>query len=114
MIRAEVPIGDPRDLRAWDLTLADPVGTCGVELDTRVIDAQAQLRRITLKLRDGHVDRVVLVIADTRANRLAVKAAAGLFGTIFAIEDPAAVDALRAGRVPPRNALLFVPIRRRC
>jgi transcriptional regulator with XRE-family HTH domain len=113
MVRAEVPIGDPRDLRAWDLTLDDQVATGGVELETRLIDAQAQLRKITLKVRDSDVDRVLMVVADTRANRLAVRTAAGLLGGTFAIEDPAAVEALRAGRVPPRDALLFLRIRQR-
>jgi transcriptional regulator with XRE-family HTH domain len=47
VVRSEVGIGDPRDLRAWDLTLTDPTGDgCGVELETRLSDAQAQHRRI--------------------------------------------------------------------
>jgi transcriptional regulator with XRE-family HTH domain len=113
-IRAEVPVGDPRDLRAWDLTLADPIGTrCGVELETRFVDAQDQMRKITRKVADGGLDRVLLVIADTRANRIAVRAAAGLLGTTFAIEDGAAVQALAEGRIPPRDSLLFVTSRSR-
>ena len=69
-VRAEVPIGDPRDLRAWDLTVADVTGaTCGIEFETRFLDAQDQLRRLTRKMADGGLDRVLLVIADTRANR---------------------------------------------
>jgi transcriptional regulator with XRE-family HTH domain len=70
VVRAEVPIGDPRDLRAWDLTVADVTGaTCGIEFETRFLDAQDQLRRLTRKMADGGLDRVLLVIADTRANR---------------------------------------------
>jgi len=109
LVRAEVPIGDPRDLRAWDVTLTDPGSrTCGVELETRLLDAQAQARRISRKAADGDMDRVLLVVANTRANRLAVQAAAPLLGSIFAIDDPAAYESLARGAVPPRDALIFV------
>ena len=112
-IRVEVPIGDRRDRRAWDVTLDDPADdTCAVELETRFVDAQAQHRRIAQKLADTPIDRVLLVIADTRANRAAVRAAAGLLGTAYVIEDRAAIDALRSGRLPPRSAVIFVRIPR--
>ena len=116
LVRAEVPIGDPRDLRAWDVTIADITGArCGVESETRFLDAQDQLRRLHGKVADGGLERVLLVIADTRANRAAVRASAGLLATMFVIQDPAVLDALAAGRVPPRDAviLLRVPPRRR-
>ena len=110
-IRAEVPIGHPRDLRAWDLTLTERTGTgCGVELETRWLDAQDQVRRITRKVADGGLGRVVLVLADTRANRTAVQAAAGLLGGFVAIDDAGAYHALARGRIPPRDALIFVRI----
>jgi len=111
LVRAEVPIGDPRDLRAWDLTLTERAdGTCGVELETRLLDAQDQLRRLNRKAADGGVDRVLLVVADTRANRLAVRAARGMLAPAFTIDDPDAYDALADGRIPPRDALVFVRI----
>jgi transcriptional regulator with XRE-family HTH domain len=109
VVRAEVPIGDPRDLRAWDLTLtARPHGTCGVELETRFLDAQGQLRRLHRKIADGGVDRTILVLADTPANRAAVGAAGGLLATTFTIDDEGAYAALAEGRLPPRDALIFV------
>jgi transcriptional regulator with XRE-family HTH domain len=109
VVRAEVPIGDPRDLRAWDLTLADVFGaTCGVEFETRFLDAQDQLRRLHRKVADGGLDRVLLVIADTRANRAALRAAAGLLATTFAIDDQAVFESLKVGKVPPRNAVILV------
>lgn len=111
VVRAEVPIGDPRDLRAWDLTLTDRASAeCGVELETRLVDAQEQLRRIMRKVTDSGLERVLLVISDTRANRAAIQVASGLFSTMFAIDDPGAYDALARGQVPPRNALLLVRI----
>jgi transcriptional regulator with XRE-family HTH domain len=77
-VGTEVRIGDRRDLRAWDQTLTDGTGRrCGVELETRFVDAQAQHRRISQKLADSGFDLVLVVVADTRANRAAVRAAAG-------------------------------------
>jgi transcriptional regulator with XRE-family HTH domain len=111
VVRSEVPIGDPRDLRAWDLTLTDPAQRgCGVELETRLTDAQAQHRRITRKLDDSGLEQVLLVVADTRANRSAVRAAAGMLRTTYAIDDPAVINALREGHLPARSALIFVRV----
>lgn len=109
----EVPIGDGRDQRAWDMTLTDPTARerAGVEFDTRLADAQAYLRRMTLKRRDGAVDRLVLVVADTRSNRAAVTAARTLLDGID-IEPTDAWTALGAGRIPRRDCLLFVPLPR--
>jgi transcriptional regulator with XRE-family HTH domain len=114
VIRVEVPVGDSRDLRAWDMTLADRTGaTCGVEFETRFVDAQEQLRRLHRKVADGGLDRVLLVIADTRANREAVRAAAGLLAAAFRIQDPEALEALAIGKIPPRNALIFMKVPRK-
>jgi transcriptional regulator with XRE-family HTH domain len=111
VVRAEVPIGDPRDLRAWDLTLTDGANdTCGVELETRLVDGQDQTRRLVRKRADGDVSRILLVVADTRTNRLAIRAAAGLLTAVVTIDDSQAREALAAGRIPPRDALILVPL----
>ncbi len=109
-IRAEVPIGDPRDLRAWDVVVVEDAGRrCGVELDTRLVDAQAQLRRVMIKRRDGDVDRVLMVIADTRANRLALRLAESLFVSDLSVDGDEIRSALADGRIPPRDGVLMVP-----
>jgi transcriptional regulator with XRE-family HTH domain len=77
-VRTEVPLPIDGDFRAWDAVIAGFVPLADalhVEGETRLYDAQAQLRRIALKARDGGVDAVLLVVADTRANRAAVHAA---------------------------------------
>ena len=113
-VRTEVRIGDHHDLRAWDLTLADPTGArCGVELESRFVDAQAQHRRISQKLADSDLEIVIVVVADTRANRAAVRAAASYLRPAYAIDDPATYAALRAGLVPTRSGLIFVAVPRR-
>jgi transcriptional regulator with XRE-family HTH domain len=108
-IRGEVSIGDARDQRAWDLTLTDPQHrVCGTELETRLVDAQSQMRRINKKRTDSNVDRLLVVLADTRLNRSALRAAAALMATDLSIDDTAAYAALRRGELPPRDALILV------
>src|SRR4051812_7110582 len=65
----EVPLPVRGDLRAWDALITGPAFRIGVEAETRARDGQALERRIRAKKRDGMVDAVVLVLADTRANR---------------------------------------------
>ena len=68
--RTEVPLPDPGDQRAWD-AMTELCGTCGWA--SRRSCGRRTSRpwsgRIDLKKRDGVVDRVVLVLADTRHNR---------------------------------------------
>jgi transcriptional regulator with XRE-family HTH domain len=113
-IRGEVPIGDARDQRAWDLTITDVERrVCGTELETRLVDAQGQMRKIIRKRTDSKVDRLLVVLADTRSNRVALRAAASLVATDLSIDDAAAYSALRRGKLPPRDALILVRSLRR-
>ena len=81
--RTEVPLLIPGDLRAWDATIARTGFVIGVEAETRLRDLQAAARRTNLKQRDGELDHVILLVADTRANRLALRlGAADLGGSV--------------------------------
>jgi transcriptional regulator with XRE-family HTH domain len=79
--RTEVPLPIVGDQRAWDgwidgLEGESPSATgLAVEAETRIADFQAQSRRLALKMRDGGVDHVLVVVADTRADRAAIAAA---------------------------------------
>ena len=66
--QSEAPVVTVGDMRAWDVLLSGPV-VIGVDAETRLHDIQAIQRRTALKRRDGAVDRVLLVVADTRHNR---------------------------------------------
>ena len=106
--RAEAPVtADPGDARAWDALLESPSARVGLEAETRLRDVQALQRRIEAKVRDGAVSCVVLVVADTRGNRAAVAAAGPILALTFPVLPIAAWAALRAGRDPGGNALLF-------
>ena len=63
------------------------------------------------KRRDSGVDRVLVVFADTRANRAALRAAMGLFAAEFSLDGREIRAALAAGRIPPRDGVLLIPIR---
>jgi transcriptional regulator with XRE-family HTH domain len=109
--RTEVPIPIEDDQRAWDGVidgLADgPSTTLPAEAETRLHDFQAQVRRIQLKMRDGQVDHVLLVVAATRANRRAVREAGSLLRDLFPIPARSTLAALREGRHPGGSALVF-------
>ena len=112
--RLEVPLPIEGDRRAWDVfldRLLDVQGTlCGmpVEVESRIIDAQAQVRRIALKMRDSEVDSVVVVIADTPMNRRAVAASRPALTGMFPVTARKALAALADGRHPGGSALVFL------
>lgn len=113
-IRSEVPLprtGDPRAWDAWLSGLRTPDGRRigrPVEGETRIVDAQAQLRRLALKLRDGGQDAVILLVADTKANRAAIRAAGDLIAELFPVPARRALVALAAGKDPGGSTLIFV------
>ena len=104
----EVPVSsDPRDRRAIDAVLSRPRVRIGVEAIVRLTDAQAQTRSALLKQEAGGVDRMVLVAADTRHNRLAVRAAAPTLAPAFPLSSRDTLRSLRAGELPPANGVIL-------
>ena len=106
--RTEVPLPIPGDRRAWDEVIDGAGWSMPVEAETRLRDVQALSRRVALKCRDAGVERVLLVVADTRHNRSTLR----LYGTdlaaAFPVSGRAALAALRAGRQPEASAILLV------
>lgn len=107
-IRTEVPIGDGRDQRAWDVTIDDRRAIAAIELESRFTDAQALARRIALKCRDSGIDRVILVLNDTTANRNAITAAREMLRSLFPLDAGQVLHELVAGRVPRAGGIVFV------
>ncbi len=108
--RTEVPLiatADRRDFRAWDAMIRGRGERTAVELETRLYDAQAQTRKIRLKLRDDPPEHLLVVIADTRANRRTL----GLYGDLFAgwprLRTATVLATLRAGHHPPTGLILI-------
>jgi transcriptional regulator with XRE-family HTH domain len=103
----EVPMPIPGDLRAWDERLQGQVAI-GVEAETNPSDLQAIERAIALKVRDSHVDRAILLVASTRANRELVRLNIGRLRHTFPLDTRATLAALAAGRDPGENGLVIL------
>ena len=106
--RAEAPVAGHGDQRAWHGQLTRSGLVVATEMETRLRDIQALQRRIELKRRDGVVDRMLLVVADTRANRDAIAAAADVLGAAYPVSARVALAALAAGRDPGGDALIVL------
>jgi transcriptional regulator with XRE-family HTH domain len=75
--RTEVPLPIEGDLRAWDAEIRGRTPTpwrARVEAETRIADGQTLERRLALKVRDDPVGHLILLVADTRTNRAALRA----------------------------------------
>ena len=110
-MRTEVPLPIEGDLRAWDAVIAGfdpPDDLLHAEVETRLYDAQGQLRRIALKARDAGVSTVLLVIGDTPRNRAAVREAGASITDTYALAARSTLSALAAGRHPGGSALVFL------
>jgi hypothetical protein len=69
-------------------------------------DVQAQTRRAALKQRDGGLDRMILLIADTRHNRAALATCRASLRETFPLDNRAILNAFRAGTIPGKNGIL--------
>ena len=104
----EMPLPILGDQRAWDAVTRLWGLVVGIEAEMRLVDGQALERRLLRKLRDGKVDRLVLAVADTRANREALRELGPALRTSFPLQGSAARAALRSGRDPGCNLLIVV------
>ncbi len=107
--RTEEPVSqDPRDRRAVDAVIRHNGHSIGLEIITRLTDAQAQVRAALLKQHAAGLDRMLLVLADSRHNRAAVAAARPTLTPAFPLQPRPTLRALQEGRLPASNGLLFV------
>lgn len=106
--RTEVPFPRAGDKRAWDALIRILDDRVGVEAESRARDAQALQRRLGLKRRDGGVDHVVLLLADSRHNRSFLRAAGAGFLSDFPIAGTTALERLRNGEDPGGSAIILL------
>lgn len=109
----EVPLPISGDLRAWDGMIRGDGWRFGAEAESAPRDGQALVRRLQLKLRDGDVDGVLLLVRDTRQTRLFLETAAPAVAALLPYRTRAVLEPLRSGRRPPGNGIVIVPRRRR-
>lgn len=106
--RTEVPLPIVGDRRAWDATIAGLGFVIGVEAETRIRDLQAVSRRVNVKRRDGELDHVILLISDTRANRIALRLGEADLREAFPVSQRACLRALREGRDPGGSSIIVL------
>jgi transcriptional regulator with XRE-family HTH domain len=108
-LRLEVPVAAyPGDLRAFDAVAELGGARCAIEFVTRFHDAQAQLRAAHVKQADARVDRLVLVVRGSHANRRAVAGVRGVLDGTFCLATRSVLAALAACRDPGENAIVFL------
>ena len=104
--RTEVGLPIDGDRRAWDAVICGDRWRLAVEAETVIGDLQALERRLALKLRDGGIEHVILLVADTRWNR-AVLAAPGTLSWLGR-DARRILRALGRGEDPGTSALLLL------
>jgi hypothetical protein len=102
----EVPIPHPFDQRALDAVLTLPGGSIGLEFHTRLADVQEQLRRVQLKKRDAGLDRMLLIVQATHANRRAIRVASPALSEGFPVATRSLLADLCAGRMPATDGVI--------
>jgi hypothetical protein len=104
----EVPLPIPGDLRAWD-AVSMLVGTrFAIEAETRLGDLQALDRRCRLKLRDGGVDVLILLVSDTANNRQILDAHREALQSTFPLDGRQILRAFRAGKAPAASGVVVL------
>lgn len=107
--RAEVPVVPlTGDQRAWDAVMSAAGLRGAAEFETRPRDLQELQRRLALKARDGDVDVLVLVLANTRHNRTLIRLHAADLAAQFPVPGAEALAVLGAGQLPRANAIVLV------
>lgn len=105
--RSEVPVPIAGDLRTADGVIENPRVRAIVEAETRLGDIQALERRINAKARDFGIDRVVLLVLDSRHNRAVIRSTPEL-AERFPISTRAALAALSRGEDPGADCLIVL------
>lgn len=95
------------DLRARDELLTGPA-SIGVEAETRPSDLQAVERALAAKARDSGVDRVILLVSDTHANRGLIRRNIATLRQTFPLDTRATLAALAMARDPGASGLVIL------
>jgi transcriptional regulator with XRE-family HTH domain len=107
--RLEVPLPAREgtfEQRAWDAVLFGDGKRTAIELEMRLRDVQALIRRIDLKRRDDPTNGFLLLLADTRNNRRVLAEFANLFVDLPRLRPTAVRAAISSGRHPDTGIML--------
>jgi hypothetical protein len=104
----EVPLPIPGDRRAWDALVTLRGRRAGCEGETRLGDLQGLERRLRLKLRDGAVDVLIVIVADTVTNRRVLEVHREGLRSLLPLDGRQVLASLGAGGLPDRNGLIVL------
>lgn len=96
------------DQRAWDLLGEVEGARVGVAGETRLRDTEALVRREKAKMRDSNVDRLILLLWATRANRETLREIRELIRPDLPLDTREVMSALRAGRDPGASGIVLI------
>jgi transcriptional regulator with XRE-family HTH domain len=105
--QTDAPLPNPGDLRAWDILLALDHQRVAIEAETVLRDLQELVRRLSMKRRDGGVDGLVLVLANTQRNRDALPQLLRLMPEYPRLSRARFHRTLEAGELPPDGIVLI-------
>ena len=104
----EVPFPGPGDRRSWDALARIARVRIGIEAETRARDSQELKRRLEGKRRDGGVDHLILLLADTRHHRAFLRVAGDDFRASFPVPGRVALERLAASQDPGGSAIVLL------
>ncbi len=111
-VTTETLLPMPGDLRSWDklLRLTGPAHSqlVGADLETRIRDIQALVRRTRLRERDGGVDVILIVLSDSATNRRMVDELRVALGPDYATSPRILLRALRTGEQLPGSGVILI------
>jgi transcriptional regulator with XRE-family HTH domain len=103
-----LPTGlDRAELRAWDAVLFGLGTRTAIELEMRLRDVQALVRRIDLKRRDDPTEGFLLLLADTRGNRRILAEFEGMLADLPRLRSTTVYAARQRGEHPATGILLI-------
>jgi hypothetical protein len=79
-----------------------------IEAETRLGDIQALDRRCQLKIRDGGVDFLILLVNDTAHDREVLDLHREALRSTFPLDGRQLLRAIRAGRAPEANGIVVL------
>ena len=107
--RVDVPLprreDGPPELRGWDAVLYGHGRRTGVEMEMRVRDLQAMIRRHAMKRRDDPVDGFLLVLAETHNNRRVLRENLALFPDLPRLRTSRVLASMSEGEHPPSGII---------
>lgn len=98
----------PGDRRAFDALVGRRPSAAAVEAISRLRDVQRQTRPIQAKLEASELPAVLLLVAATRGNRVALREAGRQLQDAYPLGSRAVLAMLRNGEVPRQSGIVLL------